>query len=354
MLQINRRTFLLAALAAGCSRPSSDGPLERAARYLWKQQGPDGGFHSSTYGLLRSGQSLTPLILSALLKVPDTAPAHQSAIDRALEFIKRNTDAQGALGRMDASSADYPNYATSLAVSAIIKTRRAGFEGLTQLMIGQLRAQQFSEDNGWKRADTAYGGWGMGGAIRRPPDAGHVDLSMTRCVIEALKDAGVSSSDPAMARALVFLERCQNPDGGFYFSPVNPEINKAGETEERFNSYGTATADGVLALRAAGVAETDDRMVKALNWLRSHHLPDRAPGFESPAQASRKEWSTGLRFYYGYVISQAAPNLHLEIPGQGADGSFRNANKLVKEDDPLIATAFAVHMLTAAASASLR
>jgi hypothetical protein len=346
MSQISRRAFLLAALAASCSRLSSDGPLERASRYLWTQQGPDGGFHSSTYGLLRSGQSLTPLILDALLKIPDTASSHSSSIDRALEFIKRNTDAQGALGRMDESSADYPNYATSLAVSAIIKTRRAGFEALTQSMIDQLRAQQFSEENGWNRDDAPYGGWGMGGAIRRPPDAGHVDLSMTRCVMEALKDSGVRSSDATMARAFVFLERCQNPDGGFYFSPVNPEINKAGEANERFNSYGTATADGVLALRAAGVPETDERLVKALNWLTSHHLPDRAPGFESPAQAARKEWSTGLRFYYGYVISRAAPQLPLEIPEQSADGSFRNANKLVKEDDPLIATAFAVYMLS--------
>jgi hypothetical protein len=247
---------------------------------------------------------------------------------------------------MDESSADYPNYATSLAVSAIIKLRRNGLDGLTQSMIGQLRTQQFSEENGWKRNDAPYGGWGMGGAIRRPPDAGHVDLSMTRCVMEALKDSGVSPSDPAMAHALVFLERCQNPDGGFYFSPVNPEINKAGESEERFTSYGTATADGVLALRAAGVPETDERIVKALNWLTSHHLADRAPGFESPAQATRKEWSTGLRFYYGYVIARAAPHLPLDIPEQSADGSFRNANKLVKEDDPLIATAFGVYMLT--------
>src|SRR5215813_13588304 len=165
MLQINRRTFLLAALAAGCSRRSTDGPLQRAARYLLTQQGSDGGFHSSTYGLLRSGQSLTPLILAALLRVPNTEAAYASSFDRAMEFIRRNTDAQGALGRMDESAADYPNYATSLAVSAIIKARRPGFEALTQSMIAQLRAQQFSEDNGWKRGDAAYGGWGMGGAI---------------------------------------------------------------------------------------------------------------------------------------------------------------------------------------------
>jgi len=38
---------------------------------------------------------------------------------------------------------------------------------------------------------------------------------MMRCVLEALQIAGVPSSDPAMARALVYLQRSQNEDGGF-------------------------------------------------------------------------------------------------------------------------------------------
>jgi hypothetical protein len=35
----------------------------------------------------------------------------------------------------------------------------------------------------------------MGGGRRTPPDTGHVDLSMTRYVLEALRDAGVPASD---------------------------------------------------------------------------------------------------------------------------------------------------------------
>ena len=87
----------------------------------------------------------------------------------------------------------------------------------------------------------------MGGAIRRPPHAGHVDLSLTRFVLEALRASGVDGSDPAMTRARVFLERSQNHDGGFFFSPVTPALNKAGESADGFVSYGTTTADGVLA-----------------------------------------------------------------------------------------------------------
>src|SRR5262245_4974613 len=129
-----------AAIATGCSRRSGNASLKKAAQYLWSQQAEDGGFHSSTYGLLRSGQSLTPFALNTLLEVPDnvaTAPA--GAIDRALAFIRRNTRADGTLGLMDETSADYPNFATALAVLAITRARRAGYEQDIEPMITQLR-----------------------------------------------------------------------------------------------------------------------------------------------------------------------------------------------------------------------
>src|SRR5437660_12144011 len=99
----------------GCSRRRAGTPLGDAARYLWSQQAGDGGFHSSTYGLLRSGQSLTPFVLDALLDVPEgVLAARPAAVGRALGFIRKNTNSDGALGRMDESAADYPNYATAL------------------------------------------------------------------------------------------------------------------------------------------------------------------------------------------------------------------------------------------------
>jgi len=314
--------------------------LEKAVQFLWSQQAEDGGFHSHTYGLLRSGQSLTPFVLDALLEAPDHS--RPDAVDRALQFIKRNTTADGALGLTDAAAADYPNYATALAVTVMVKTGRTGAQRDIAPMAEYLRSQQFQEANGWAHEDAPYGAWGMGGLIRRPPDAGHVDLSMTRFVLEALRAAAVPTSDPLMAKALVYLQRSQNPDGGFFFSAVNSEINKAGESQSGFASYGTATADGLLALRAAGVSAADERITKAIEWLKNHHQPDRAPGFDGTA---RQSWGSALRFYYASVISRTMLGLPVVLPSQGADGSFRNTNNMVKEDDPLIATAFAVSVL---------
>jgi squalene-hopene/tetraprenyl-beta-curcumene cyclase len=187
----------------------------------------------------------------------------------------------------------------------------------------------------------------MGGAIRRPPDAGHVDLSMTRFVLEALRASGVDGSDPAMTRARVFLERSQNSDGGFLFSPVTPALNKAGRSAEGFVSYGTTTADGVLALRAAGTPEGDDRIARAIAWLDRNHRSDRVPGFDDD-ESPQASWRSGLRFYYAAAIARVRPRQRVRLPEQAEDGSFRNANGLVKEDDPLIATTFAIQMLARA------
>jgi hypothetical protein len=142
----------------------------------------------------------------------------------------------------------------------------------------------------------------MGGEPRVAPNAGHVDLSMTRHVLQALAAADVPSSDPAFARARVFVERCQNPDGGFFFSTVNLDTNKAGEDAGRYRSYGSTTADGIISLRACGVPNSDPRLNRAARWLSQNHLPDRVPGFDAGPRAA---WSLGLRYYYAAALIRA-------------------------------------------------
>jgi squalene-hopene/tetraprenyl-beta-curcumene cyclase len=263
-----------------------------------------------------------------------------SNIDRGFAFLKNNTNADGSLGLSDSAGPDYPNYATGLAVRVAARLKRDASP-----WIACLRAQQFTEVNGWTPADPAYGAWGMGGERRRPPETGHVDLAMTRYVIEGLAAAGVSWADPAMQKAVVYLKRCQNPDGGFFFSTVNLDTNKAGEAGGKYRSYGTTTCDGLIAMRAA-CRPLDDRnmdIARAQEWLKKNHLEERAPGFD--IEPARMGWSEGLRFYYAAAITRAMPGLPVTLPPQHEDGSFANTNNLVKEDDPILATAFAVRVL---------
>ena len=288
-------------------------------------------------------------------------PLPRAKVDRAIAFIRRHTRTDGALGMDDPGIPDYPNYATALAVSALCRAGSAGWEEQVRPMVEYLRAQQFTEQNGWDRQDPVYGAWGMGGERHTKPATGHVDLSMTRHVLDALRAAGVPDSDPVFERAGLFLERCQNfeaqrrgdIDGGFFFSTTEFDTNKAGHDGTHFRSYGTTTADGVLALLATGRPASDPRIIAAAEWLKSHHRDMEVPGFVGPAY---QRWPRGLAFYYSAASSQAFRALHVDAGPrvadslrrtQRADGSWANPENLVKEDDPLIASAFAVRALAA-------
>jgi hypothetical protein len=331
--------------------------LARGADFLWDQQDRDGGWHSRTYGLLKSGQSLTPFVLDALLQVPPSAyrlPADK--LERAIRFIRQNTNKDGALGMMDPSLPDYPNYATALAVSALARAKRSAWQRDVAPVVAYLRSQQFTEASGWRPIDPPYGAWGMGGIDHPPPNPGHVDLSMTRYVIEALRASGIAADDPIFQRARIFVERCQNydpqnskdADGGFFFSTTESETNKAGHDGQRFRSYGTTTADGILALLALGTPLQDPRVRAAHRWLISHHSDMAVPGFIGQAY---QRWPQGLAFYYSAVSTRAFEVLGARMDPavaealkrtQRSNGSWSNPENLVKEDDPLIATGFAI------------
>ena len=92
-------------------------------------------------------------------------------------------------------------------------------------------------------------------------------------------------------------------------------------------------------------------MTAARRWLAIHHRDMEVPGFTGEAD---RRWRRGLAFYYSASSTRAFRLLHVD-PGdavaqglrrtQRGDGSWVNPENLVKEDDPLIATPFAVRAL---------
>ena len=312
-----RRRAFLGALT------SPSGAVRRGVEYLQRKQSADGGWRSETYGILRAGQSLTGLVVNALLDAG--APVGE----KAFSFLAGSVGSYGD---------DYPCYATALTLRALARTGRGGTGELVEWLIGQ----QMGPGNGWRPENVAYGAWGIGGERRMAPHSGHIDISMTRHVLEALAAAGVPRDAPVMRAARVFVRRCQNPDGGFYFSTVETGANKAGG----FASYGTTTADGLLCQSSIG-----EPCGAALGWLRAHDDLGLPGGFTGEA---RRRYAEGLRYYYADAVTRAFRVAGVSRRGdwrgeleraQLADGSWRNAEMLVKEDDPLIATAFAVSAL---------
>jgi len=333
---MKRRTLLGALTGAVARAEGSAGALRRGCDYLWSCQGSDGGWHSSTYGLLRSGHSLTPLVLLALASA---AERRDRGFPRGLRFVERTAMRSGE---------DYPCYATALGLRTIIRIGGRGHR-LAGPMVAWLKNQQMSSAYGWKRDDPAFGAWGLGSAQPlEAPHAGHIDLSMTRYVMEALATAGVPPTDESMRNGLVFVRRCRNADGSYFFSTTETGANKAGESDGGFAGYGTATADGILAQLAGG----DAAVAESIGWLRDRDDPELPPGFPAPA---RLRYAEGLRYYWAESATRAfgAAGYRRAVPfrerleaAQRSDGSWANSEPLVKEDDPLIATAFALAALS--------
>jgi hypothetical protein len=376
------RLLLFAASfgAASCG-VERDTPLRRACAYLKGQQGEDGGWHSETYGLARSGQAYTPFVLDAILAAAERDPAVPLPdVEAALEFIRRHTNDEGVLGMADPDVPEYPNYATAFAVRVLSRVGRDSEGELLMRMRERLAFEQFAPATGFDPSVPVFGSWGFGGP-RPLGSPGHVDLSHTRHVLQALRSSGLEDPD-VYERAQAFLRflqrhpddgRPQPPDtepagravpydGGFYFSPVVLEANKGGlvssDGGSYFASYATATADGVLALLAAGVAPSDERVLAARSWLERHPRLDYPEGV--PAEDPE---SFGEAIYFYHLAARAEAYEALDWPGdwrsavtrelarlQREDGSFVNdRSHLMKEDDPLIATTLAVLALTPAA-----
>jgi squalene-hopene/tetraprenyl-beta-curcumene cyclase len=274
----------------------------------------------------------------------------------------------------------YPVYAASLAVIALSQPNVAGSREVLRARdawLALLLSHQLDESLGWQPDDLAYGGFGY---ALEPPAKGlrgdfDADLSSTLFALGALAIAGRHAGDPAVARALAFAERCQNfgsgdpafDDGGFFFTPTNEYQNKAGSPGSdargvrRYHSYGSMTADGLRALLRGGLPRDHPRVLAAAGWLAAHFDAASNPGAFEPAREVERDasyyywcWSVAHALRALELCELATPRGPLDwtealarelLARQRPDGSWTNRFTLVKEDDPLIATALAAAAL---------
>jgi hypothetical protein len=278
-------------LLPGCTRAPAT-PTARAVEFLIRHQGPDGLWKSETTKALATGQALTPFVLWSLSHAPSAESApHRAAIDRALD-------------RLPIRGPEYPAYALSFSILALARWRPAHDPGALRR---ELLSMQLAEGLGWSEADPEYGGWDYGAVPARRPQAQNPNVSVTAFACEAL------GGD---AKARLFAERCR-ADGGFLFTPSASwgHMNKAGPGK----GYATATLD---AARILGIAP------------------------EGLAKAGKIE--DALFFYRSFLEAKVlrAPDVRDRLLSrQRADGSWKNADGLMKEDDPLVATGLALAAL---------
>lgn len=368
--------FDVIPFAAGAESIANDGTdvaVTRGVEWLLAQQQTDGSWRSKKHAQLEAGPAATALAVATLARVADNEPAASApaeaarrAIRNALPFLLNNLAPAGFV-RSPEDASEYPTYATALTLIALEQlptSDREPYADAIQRMQTYLTAAQVSAPLPNKLATANdVGGWGLvGGDPADPSSFRTANVSTTRFALAAL--APVAAAQPeTMRRARQYLLQRQNADGGFAFlSDPLDQLNKAGAIDparegEPFTarSYGTTTADGLLALRAGGLTADDPHVAAAIGWLNAHPQVDAVPGFPSDEVSTAAE---GLFYYYAAALSQAmaaypdapfaahAPDLAAElISRQRPDGSWTNTIPTMREDDPLTATCLALGAL---------
>lgn len=394
----NRLALAIALLlaAGGCSRspaaavaepdvrsPRIDAALAKATGFLRGAQSPDGAWRSDVYATFKEGDALTPLVLNALIALPDSQ-ANRAAMDSGRKYLAKLMPGSGSAADQSPAIV-YPVYTAAGAVMALRGTSDAQLAKSRGAWLEYLKARQLAETRGWQRDDPYYGGWGYAKELPNKPPAGQSagplvepNLSATVFALEALRGSGLPADDPTIRAALHFIERCQNysdsadaadrrfDDGGFFFIQNDVVRNKAGAVgvdasgRQRFASYGSTTADGLRALLLCGLQASDPRVMAARTWLeRNFSAAEHPGGYSKDREAARP----ALYFYYCGSVAKAMRAIERTddaiaqsfgwrnrladelLARQQPGGSWINAAVDVREDDPLVATSFAVAAL---------
>jgi squalene-hopene/tetraprenyl-beta-curcumene cyclase len=353
-----------------------DRSLSRAAQFLLARQAADGAWRSDTYGSFKDGPSLTPLALNALLTCPASAEV-QAACRKGSAYLAAMARPDGSIDE-GKRGLNYPVYTAAGAVIVLSKTGFTAQRKARDAWLAYLRQRQLTEDLGWQPADKEYGGWGYAIDLPRKPKQEALtesNLSATVFALDALRAAGRSSKNPALAKALKFVKRCQNyednsarrnaafDDGGFFFIYDDADRNKAGLAgkedggRERFFSYGSATADGLRCLLVCGLGRGHPRVRAVRHWLEANFSAVEHPGQFAAASEGKRP---AVYYYYAWSVARAlqaaaGPEIPTRkgklrwaelladelLKRQRDNGSWSNPAVFVREDDPIVATGMA-------------
>jgi squalene-hopene/tetraprenyl-beta-curcumene cyclase len=335
----------------------------KAVAYLKSTQNPDG-----SWGKEPQNRGVTGIVVTGLLR-NGVAPTDEP-VAKALKFIESliNTK-EGHIAGND-EKAILPNYTTSINVMALVAANK---DDKYKTVIGNaakyLKSYQWDETRGKDDKSDFYGGAGYAGDKSRP------DLSNTAFFLEALKDAGVPKDDPAFKKAEIFVSRCQNfnsernrapwaaknNDGSFIYTGANGGENRRDNNARTtdMGGYGSMTYAGTKSLIYCGVSKDDERVKKALEWIRKNYTLDRNPGM--PEAGSQR----GLYYYYhtfAKAMDAIGEDQFVDATGnkhdwradliaalakrQQPDGSWKNDTDGWMEGDPNLVTGYALMALS--------
>jgi squalene-hopene/tetraprenyl-beta-curcumene cyclase len=335
-----------------------DDTVEKAITYLRKSQSPDGSWGS------KQSPGITGIVLTGLLRTGKVT-ANDPMAQRALAYVESLIDPKEGHIAGKGARTGLLNYVTSVNLLALVAANRPSYKAVIRDAGEYLKKLQWDEGEKKDPSSDFYGGAGYDSKSRP-------DLSNTQLFLDALVAAGVPKDDPALKKAQIFVSRCQNlkgenndqpwagkiNDGSFIYTAAlggDTKVTDRPDPASGLPGYGSMTYAGVKSLIYCGVSPKDERVRKAVEWLRKNYTVEANPGMPRP----REHW--GLYYYYHTMakcLDVLGEDTFTDAKGvkhdwradltkalasrQRPDGSWTNEADRWMEGNPLLVTGYAL------------
>lgn len=286
--------------------PELEAAVARGMAWLAARQNADGSFgEQRQWGPSVAITALSGIALMADGHLPDRG-AYGDQVSKALDYILLNCAESGLISSDSGPAPMYGHGFAALFLGEVYGMTAGGGETgqsqrLHEALVRSTRLIAGSQND--------EGGW------RYYPVPNDADTSVTICQIMALRsarNAGLDVSKDVIDRAVAYVKRCQNPDGGFRY-----QANQPPSAWER-------SAAGVASLQYAGLYD-DASVREGLRYVTRNGSPTRFGGREG-----------ARHYYYGHYYAVQAmylaggsywaewwPDIRAELLSrQQADGSW--------------------------------
>lgn len=224
---------------------STQKAINKGLAYLARRQNDDGSLGSGGYSRNVAVCSLAGMAFMAGGSTPGRGPFGGS-VNSCVEYILENTQDRGFIAA-EGSTSHGPMYGHGFAT--LFMAEAYGMTWGMELGNKLAKAVKLIVDT-----QNKDGGW------RYLPERKDADISVTVCQVMALRaarNAGIFVPPETIDKAVDYVKRSQNPDGGFmYMIEGGP-------------SAFPRSAAGVVALYSAGIYEGEE-IEKGLDYLMEH------------------------------------------------------------------------------------
>jgi len=283
--------------------PQTQTAIEKGLAYLAAHQSRNGSWSEGS-----SGAGITGLAGLALMSggnLPGRGKYGEN-VQRAVDYVCRASQESGLIA---ADNSHGPMYGHGFATLFLGEVYGMTAGGGDTALANRLHEALVKAVHLIEQTQNEQGGW------RYNPLPYDADVSVTICQIMGLRsarNAGIEVSKQTIERAIEYVRRCQNPDGGFKY-----------QLESGASGWPRSAA-GVASLYYAGIYQ-DDAIDRGIAYLQKEALPggtaaSKAHYFYGHYYAVQAMYLSG-----GQAWSKWWPAIREELlKAQGDDGSWED------------------------------